>query len=72
MVNKAGICFLKLSWERLLGWKVRDGGAGRRMDTVVAGVKVSGLPVMVGRGCRELQCGQKMALADRHRWGDKL
>lgn len=42
------------------------------MDAVVARVKVSGLKVMVGRGCRELQCGQKMALGDRHRWGDKL
>lgn len=37
MVNNAGIWFLKLSLERLLGWKVRDGSVVRRMDAVVAG-----------------------------------
>lgn len=37
------------------------------MDAVVAGVKVSGPKVRVGSRSREVQCGQKMALGDRHK-----
>lgn len=41
----------------------------RRMDA--AGVKVSGLSDS-GEWIKGMQCAQKMAPDDRHRWGDKL
>lgn len=59
MVNNAGNWFLKLIWERLLGWELRGGGRMRRtsvqkgmkrMYTAVAAVEVSGFTVVVGSG----------------------
>ena len=70
MVNNAGNWLLRLIYEGLLGWELRDGGRTRRtnvrkgmrrMYTMVAGVKVSGLTVV---------CGEKMAVDDGHELGD--
>lgn len=55
VINNAGIWFLRLNLERLLWWKVRDGGVVRRMAAVVqrSGSQASKWQWWVDRG----RCG---------------